>query len=862
MLTLLSLTVVQGFLFSQTIAEKKQGMTKGAGADLDKEAQAILSKVNLDLMEYHRQLKELYAQVMYLHAQNAPQNQYQDLLRQINAVRAEIIETENRWRDTATAGSALEGYALWHQPETTLEQVIIDYGSQDYVYLMTPEIGAKKISISSNLPIPRASWNGMLEVILAQNGIGIRQINPFLRELFVIKDNSSNLNFITNQRKDLELLPRDLRIAYMLSPDPADVRRISLFMEKFANPNTTNLQLIGRDILIVAQVGEIQDLLKLYDFIASNKSGLEYKLVPLAKVRAEDMGKILSAVFDHVTGPRSLNDDSSLPTPNSLPITNDRMTIADVNGLKVIILKNLQQAIFLIGTHDEIQKAESMIKDVENQIGGRREKTLYWYTVKHADPEELAEILEKVYNAMIQANVGGPKQQAQQNTQARGGPNANPQLQNQNNTTNIDVVPQDNPLVDLDRAFLQNRLNDAAFYQEGDVLVNPAPITLTGNRPERPRGNNRNNFLVDFKTGAIVMVVEQDIIPQLLEMLRKLDVPAKMVQIEVLVFEKRVTEQTNYGLNLLRIGGAATNMGGNGVSFNDSIIGGITDFMFNHVKGNGLPAWNIIYEFLLSRDDLTINSNPSVVTTNQTAARIAIVDEISLNTGTYDVETVGGVTLKDSFTRAQYGITLEITPTIHWAEDDELGIAEGPNMISLETDVIYDTLAGDPTSIAARPVVTRRNVHNEVVIPDGQTLILGGLRSKTTEDIKDSIPFLGEIPCFGKLFSDTKLSDRSTEMFIFITPKIIADPCEDIEKIKLEQLTRRPGDLPDFLCMLNEARQAEQDRLFSQTLEILFGRPEVDYFHTQMGCWPDGYYDQFEWVRSCGGCPEGEYDGS
>jgi general secretion pathway protein D len=237
------------------------------------------------------------------------------------------------------------------------------------------------------------------------------------------------------------------------------------------------------------------------------------------------------------------------------------------------------------------------------------------------------------------------------------------------------------------------------------------------------------------------------------------------------------------------------------------------------------------------------------------------VDEISINTGTYDVETVGGVTLKDSFTRAQYGITLEITPTIHWAEDEETGIIDGPNMISLETDVVFDTFVGSPSSLAARPVITRRNVHNEVVIPDGQTLVLGGLRSKHTNDVVESIPFLGEIPCFGKLFSDTAMEENTREMYIFITPRIIADPCEDIEKVKIEQLMKRPGDLPDFLCMVIEAQQAEKDRLFKQTLQILFGRPDDDYYHTQLGCWPDGYYDQFEWVRPCD-YPEGEYDGS
>ena len=152
------------------------------------------------------------------------------------------------------------GYALWHQPETNLEQLIIDYGSQDYVYLMTPEVSAIKLSINSNLPIPRASWNEMLELILKQNGIGIRQLNPYLRELYILKQNNHPLRYITNQRQDLEMFPRDERIAYWLSPDPSDVRRIWFFLDKFVNPNITVVQQIGRDILIIGQVGDVQEL--------------------------------------------------------------------------------------------------------------------------------------------------------------------------------------------------------------------------------------------------------------------------------------------------------------------------------------------------------------------------------------------------------------------------------------------------------------------------------------------------------------------------------------------------------------------------------------------------------------------------
>ena len=73
----------------------------------------------------------------------------------------------------------------------------------------------------------------------------------------------------------------------------------------------------------------------------------------------------------------------------------ENASTGDVNGLKVIALTHVAQAIFLVGTKEEIKKAEEIIDRVENQVGEAKEKLIYWYTCKHSDPEELAQIQKK-----------------------------------------------------------------------------------------------------------------------------------------------------------------------------------------------------------------------------------------------------------------------------------------------------------------------------------------------------------------------------------------------------------------------------------------------------------------------------------
>lgn len=848
------------FAGAQTIAEKKAGAMPGT-EDLTQEMQKFLLHVNEELRTAQAELHRLYSQVNDLFEQNAPPDAYRELLHKINHVREHVVALENNWREMATQGGQVDAYALWHQPETTLGQLVEDYGSQEYVYLLSPEIATLKISVDSNLPIPRASWGEMLELILNQSGVGYKQLNPFLRQLILLKENKSNLKLITNKRRDLDLFPPTARVCFVLTPEPAEVRRIWLFLDKFVNSNSTVLQMVGRDILIIGSVAEVQDLLKLNDFVIANKGDKEYKVFPVTRVNAEEMARILAAIFDHGggEGPKMFPERGppGIPPntpPNVPPNLNPRFKppgpppsfgpqeSSDTNGLRIIPLSHIARALFLVGTKEEIKKAEQIIHQVESQVGEARERVIYWYTARNSDPEELAEVLQKIYLLMVKTGVGLEEKHGEmQRIQIQPLPSAG-QIANE--------------IIAKERDALPSELYQTSYYQQGNYVVNPAPVEPK--RQKAPSYNkNRENFIVDPKTGSIAMVIEADILPKIKELIKKLDVPKKMVQIEALLFERRVTKENDFGLNLLRIGDCAKNVDFTCFDFTPT---GLLEFILNRKKSCSFPAYDLTYRFLMTQEDIQINASPSVVAINQTPATIAIVEEISINTGIYNVETAKGVTLERAFTRAQYGITIDITPTIHITDGDDDFLDE-PNYITLDTDITFDTV--QPGRDPERPDVTRRHITNEVRIPDGQTVILGGLRRKNSDDKKDSIPFIGELPGIGKLFSMRELKDSETEMFIFLTPTIISDPLDDFEKIKCAEMHRRPGDIPEFLCGLVAAREIEKNRLMAGSMTMLFG-PEPDR------CYSPSYWrpstcgnDGCAWIDEDFAPSEdcGEYDG-
>lgn len=721
-------------LNAQTIAEKKASLQGGSTLDPLPSALGDLQSVNQELEEKREEMHEWMTLLKTKHANGESTSSLEVPLVKLRSLQSEIHELEQLWRNESAAFLQGESYALWNQPQTTIEKLILDYGAPDYVYLFPPEVGKVELSVHSHLPIPHEAWDEMLLLILEKNGIGMRQLTPFLRELYLLKEEKQMLDAVISRASELVHLPPKSRVCFVLAPTEPDPRVALSFLQKFSSSDATHLELIGGKIVIIAGKETIEELLKLYSFIQEGSALQEYRLVHLRRLQAEEMQAILATAFP-------LDGESISP-------------------LQSLSLTSMSQALFLHGPKEMITEAVKLIESVEESISDPQEKTIFWYTVKHSDPEELASLLSRVYEVLIS---GGTTSEA-----------------------------------------LQAVTNDG----DSNLLVDPSPISPSTSSSSKQH-QNKGPFVVDPKSGALIMVVEQAILPKLQELLKRIDLPKRMVQLEVLLFEKKIRNRNQSGLNLLRFGQAAENIASWGAGW-QAAGGGILDFLISHKRGSGIPAYDLAYNFLLGQQDVQINASPSVVTMNQTPATIAIVDEISINTS----EETKKNHPKSTFERKQFGITIKITPTINEGDEEMF--------VTLDTDITFDN---PPTkSEDGRPTVARRHINNHVRIADGKTLILGGLRRKSHEDNKESIPFLGEIPYVGKLFSSTKMNDDQTEMFVFITPKILRDPSEKSKEIIKEQLQRRPGDLPEFLASVEEASSRKRNRLFHQSMTALFGR--------------------------------------
>ncbi|HNA61812.1 MAG TPA: hypothetical protein PKW79_01910 [Rhabdochlamydiaceae bacterium] len=754
--------IVPLLLFAESLSEKKAAFMQKAGArDSD------IAIVNDRLSAIKKSLEHAYLKADQMASEQADETAFRQILDEVNRLKSEKVQIEESWRETAVQEGLQDGeaYSLWDQEEIALSQLVMEYGSPDYLYVIPTEFTGLKLHLYSNIPIPRQSWSDLLEVMLYHNGFGVKKLNNYARQIYLLKQDLGSVDTIAHRREHVGVIPPGTRICYLVLPPVEQVKSVFQFFEKFADAKQTFVHQLGNKIALVAMKEEIERLLDFYDKVWGGHEGKTTKVVSVSKIPVKEMEKILTTFFSEA-------------------VEKGRAPFGKVEqeGLGIFSLGQTN-SIVLIGAKESVDRAEKIVKETEEQLEDPAEMTVHLYTCCHSDPADLAQILEKVYISLLTSN----QETAPRETEI----NYNSQIQG------AKAPPEGYPPL-------------------APLVVNPPPLKPGITTKVDIEHGYTDHFIPDPKTGTILMTVRRDVLGRIKELLKKLDVPKKMVQIEVLLFERRIDSQNDFGLNLLRLGKKD-----NGVTFTsglwprqeDKDFGkGLLQFFFHGPAHKYTPHFDIAYNFLLTQSDIQLNAAPSVITVNQTPATISIVEEQSINSGAAPVNATNGtITYEKSYARAQYGIIIVLTPIIHSPVNPE-----EQGLVTLQTDITFDTTMPDKED---RPRVDRRHIENEVRVVDGETVVIGGLRRKIKRDHEEKVPFFGDIPFFGRLFGTTKLMDHDTEMFFFITPKIVKNPQEQMQQYRAEELKKRPGDTPEFLKKVEQARDKQKQKFFKHSLK-------------------------------------------
>lgn len=296
----------------------------------------------------------------------------------------------------------------------------------------------------------------------------------------------------------------------------------------------------------------------------------------------------------------------------------------------------------------------------------------------------------------------------------------------------------------------------------------------------------RGDVAVDDRTNSLIVKDVPDKLVEVRELVAALDVPTRQVMIDSRVVIASDDFSRDLGVRFGVTGVRETGEGVNAVSGNlggtDQIIGSAVDNLIETGQpfpvavpplpqrlGVNLPVAgpslafailgaNYLVDLELSAQQVEgraeVVSNPRVVTADLKKATILQGRQIPYSTVS---DSGTNVEFKDAF------LKLEVTPQI--TPDDR---------IRMDLKVSKDE-QGATVATASGPQVSidKREIETQVMVNNGETVVLGGVFEQTKRDDATKVPLLGDIPLLGYLFRTTSRSSNKRELLIFVTPQIL-----------------------------------------------------------------------------------------
>lgn len=311
-----------------------------------------------------------------------------------------------------------------------------------------------------------------------------------------------------------------------------------------------------------------------------------------------------------------------------------------------------------------------------------------------------------------------------------------------------------------------------------------------GSRDYVPNGEIGEAIVTsDPETRRLIVITDEETAPFVNQVITNLDRPKPQVLIKVVFLEVTYTHSSDIGFE----GAYKKGFGGNttgsfsqafGLSGLSSAVGtngqlsGVNQFGTPVSAYNPIPPGAGLYQVLGSDFQATLRaiatagkteilSRPSILTRNGQQASISLGQEVPLVTNTR-FDTLGNQINTVSYTSV--GIILKVTPFIN-----SDGLVE--MIVTPESSGLADRSQWVPISGGAlAPVINSRIADTVVVVPNGQTVVIGGLMQNSKSKTENKVPYLSAIPLLGNLFKHTMKDNSKTELMIFLTPHIVAEP--------------------------------------------------------------------------------------
>jgi general secretion pathway protein D len=252
----------------------------------------------------------------------------------------------------------------------------------------------------------------------------------------------------------------------------------------------------------------------------------------------------------------------------------------------------------------------------------------------------------------------------------------------------------------------------------------------------------------------------------------QLDIRPLQVLIEVLIIEARHDRSFSLGADLFVPPQSVDQ--GDGTASGSVAGGGLGDLVIQIMK-LGNADINATIRAAASRGDVQIISRPVLLASNNTEARFLVGEQrpfvqVSRSLPTDNPQRDQVIQYRDVGTR------LTVRPTIN--QDGHVSLVIQQEINQATSEVQFDA-----------PVISTREAVTQVLVRDGQTIVIGGLRDEQRDATQRGVPILSALPLIGGLFGSEDRRRSETELYLFLTPRIIRTDAE-VDSVTAPRLPR------------------------------------------------------------------------
>jgi general secretion pathway protein D len=375
------------------------------------------------------------------------------------------------------------------------------------------------------------------------------------------------------------------------------------------------------------------------------------------------------------------------------------------------------------------------------------------------------------------------------------------------------------------------KLKNAGATDTAAVLTNLVarsvnPPSIPGGRPPlRQSGEFESpvQIFADKPTNSLIITGSRPDYDRLLSVIQSLDIRRNQVFVEAVIMEVNVNRLRLLGLDPVQ-GLAAIQKGS--VLF----LGGLNRIpeeitsIAQSLTGVGAAAGGTInllntgslrlfLQILNTSTDANILSTPQLLAADNQRAKIIVGENRPFPTG--QAQGITGGTLV-TIERKDVGVTLEITPQVL---ENGLIRLEVKQEITAIAENVAQTIGSGSSSIPVGPTTTKRAMETITIVPDQQTVVLGGLVRDNVTFSERKVPLLGDIPILGWLFKSRSQQTEKVNLLVFLTPTVVRDRIDMVE-----MSARKRGEIEPAL----QENQIDESPDVTRTLNRLITATPVD----------------------------------